>query len=260
VSAGTVTAFLERADKAPLPTLGGMARPDGIVIASERFWAFARADGTVLEGRMPRSATAFRSIPVLRGLARLGASVAPLFRGGGVAGRREKLFLTAALLMPCVFIFFSETATLVAGIALSAVLLAWVMRGRTLYLHGAEHRAIAAAEEGRLATTWSGESRPTRFSLRCGTNFVALVLPIGLVAERIWPFAPHIWTPLVVAMLTLGVSMELWRAVQGTTWSPLKGLLYPGLALQRLTTREPSLAETRVALTAVASVLRRELA
>jgi uncharacterized protein YqhQ len=37
-------------------------------------------------------------------------------------------------------------------------------------------------------------------------------------------------------------------------------VLLPGLALQRLTTREPELAEARVALTALAAVLRRELA
>ena len=151
MSSGTVTAFLDRADKASLPTLGGMARPDGVVIASERFWAFARADGTVVEGSMPKASTAFRSVPVVRGLARLGASVAPLFRGGGVAGRREKLFLTAALLAPCAFIFFSETATLIAGIALSAVLLGWLLRGRTLYLHGAEHRAIASTRAARCS-------------------------------------------------------------------------------------------------------------
>jgi uncharacterized protein YqhQ len=196
----------------------------------------------------------------VRGLARLCASVAPLFRGGGVAGRREKLFLTAALLAPCVFVFFSETATLIAGIALSVLLVAWLLRGRTLYLHGAEHRAIAAAERGSLAATWRGEARPTRFSLRCGTNFVALVLPVGLVADQLWPFTPAIWTPIVVALLTLGVSMELWRAVQGSTRRGARALLLPGLALQRLTTREPALEETRLALTAVASVLRRELA
>ena len=254
------TAFLTRADKASLPTLGGMARPDGIVIASERFWAFARADGTVVEGTMPAASTAFRSIPILRGIARLGASMSPLFRGGGVAGKREKLFLTAALLAPCVFVLFSETATLIAGIVLSVALLAWLLRGRTLYLHGAEHRAIAAAEQGALAATWRGDARPSRFSLRCGTNFVALVLPVGLVADQFWPWAPTIWTPVVVALLTLGVSMELWRVVQRTSWSSIKGLLLPGLALQRLTTREPRLEETRIALTAVASVLRRELA
>ena len=260
MSPGTVTAFLERADEATLPTLGGMARPDGVVVASDRFWAFARTDGSVVEGTMPKASTTFRRVPILRGLARLSASVSPLFRGRGVTGRREKLFLTAALLAPCAFVFFSETATMIAGILLSVVLLAWLLRGRTLSLHGAEHRAIAAAERGSLASTWRGDARPTRFSLRCGTNFVALVLPVGLVAEHIWPFAPAVWTPVVVALLTLGVSMEVWRAVQGTQWSALKGLLLPGLALQRLTTREPTLAETRVALTAVASVLRRELA
>ena len=253
------TAFLARADKASLPTLGGMARPDGIVIASERFWAFARVDGTVVEGTMPVASTAFRRIPLLRGIARLGASMSPLFRGGGVAGKREKIFLTAALLAPCVFVLLSETATLIAGIVLSVALLAWLLRGRTLYLHGAEHRAIAAAEQGTLAATWRGDARPSRFSLRCGTNFVALVLPVGLVADQLWPFAPAIWTPVVVALFTLGVSMEVWRVVQGTTWSSIKGLLLPGLALQRLTTREPRLEETRIALTAVASVLRREL-
>lgn len=260
MSGATATAFLARADQAALPTLGGMARPDGIMIASERFWAFARADGTVVEGKMPAASTAFRRIPILRGIARLGASMSPLFRGGGVAGKRERIFLTAALLAPCAFVFFSETATLIAGIVLSVVLLAWLLRGRTLYLHGAEHRAIAAAEQGTLAATWRGDARPSRFSLRCGTNFVALVLPVGLVADQFWPFAPAIWTPVVVALLTLGVSMELWRVVQGTTWSSIKGLLLPGLALQRLTTREPRLEETRIALTAVASVLRRELA
>jgi uncharacterized protein YqhQ len=52
--------------------------------------------------------------------------------------------------------------------------------------------------------------------------------------------------------------MELWRAVQ--IRKVLKPLLLPGLALQRLTTREPALEETRVALRAAASVLARELA
>jgi uncharacterized protein YqhQ len=138
-------------------------------------------------------------------------------------------------------------------------MLLWLLRGRTLHLHGAEHRAIAAAEEGRLAATWHGEAKPSRFSLRCGTNFVALVVPVALVTDRIWPFTPALWTPIVVAVLSLALSMELWRAVQGSTRRAARVLMLPGLALQRLTTREPSLDETQVALTAVASVLRREL-
>ena len=52
-------------------------------------------------------------------------------------------------------------------------------------------------------------------------------------------------------------TMEVWRFAQ---WRELRVLLLPGLALQRLTTREPALDETRVALRAVASVLEREFA
>ena len=83
---------------------------------------------------------------------------------------------------------------------------------------------------------------------------------MSLLADRLWPFAPALWTPIVVAMLSLGLTMELWRAVQGSTWPGARVFLAPGLALQRLTTREPTVEETRIALTAVASVVRRELA
>jgi uncharacterized protein YqhQ len=51
--------------------------------------------------------------------------------------------------------------------------------------------------------------------------------------------------------------MELWRFVQAKP--ALRMLLLPGLAMQRVTTREPNLDETRIALRAAASVLSREL-
>jgi uncharacterized protein YqhQ len=128
-----------------------------------------------------------------------------------------------------------------------------------LRLHGAEHRAIAAAEERRLAATWSGSVRPSRFAARCGTNFAALVVPVTLVADSFWPFAPAVYTPALVTMLSLALTMELWRAVQSSRARIARVFLLPGLALQRLTTREPSLEDTRLALAAVAAVLRREL-
>lgn len=259
VQRAPLAAVLARADSTSLPLLGGMARPDGVVIASERYFAFAGRDGSLLEGEMPDVPRLVRRIPLLRGLARLGMSVSPLLRSDGVAGRSERLLLTAVVLSPVLFVFLSGTASLVAGIVMTVGLLAWLLRGRTLYLHGAEHRAIAAAEEGMLSATWDGQAAPSRFSLRCGTNFVALVLPVGLVADRLWPFATTLWTPVLVALLTLGLTMELWRVVQGSTLPAARAFLAPGLALQRLTTREPTLDETRLALTAVASVLRREL-
>jgi uncharacterized protein YqhQ len=260
VQGTNLAALFDRADSTALPALGGMARPDGVVIASERFFAFAGRDGSLLEGEMPKVPRFARRIPLLRGIARLGMSVSPLLRRGGVAGQLERLVLFAVVLAPVAFVFLPSRAALVAGIVMSVGLIAWLMRGRTLYLHGAEHRAIAAAELRQLGRTWDGDARPSRFSLRCGTNFVALALPVSLLADKLWPFAPTLWTPVVVAVLSLGLTMELWRAVQGSTWPAARAFLAPGLALQRLTTREPTIEETRIALTAVASVVRRELA
>jgi uncharacterized protein YqhQ len=250
--------LLADADSRPeLPRLGGMARPDGVVIVSERFWAFAGRDGTLREGAMPR--TRFDRIPLLRGVMKLAAAFAPVFRRSGVAGRRERRILGTLIVAPLGFVFLPAAAAWVAWGLVTATLLVWIFRGRTLRLQGAEHRAIAAVEERRLGATWAGEARPSRFSWRCGTNFAALVVPVTALADRVWPFAPALYTPLLVTVLSLALTMELWRAVQASPWRVARILLLPGLGLQRLTTREPALEETRVALTAVEAVLRREL-
>ena len=67
-------------------------------------------------------------------------------------------------------------------------------------------------------------------------------------------------TPLAVTLVSLALTMELWQLVQSSQRRAARILLLPGLALQRATTREPSLDETRIALRAVAAVLERELA
>jgi uncharacterized protein YqhQ len=247
-------------ETADLPRLGGMARAEGVVIASERFWAFARRDGTVQEGRMPSPPAAVRRVPFLRGLVRLGLALAPLFRGAGVARTRERVLLLAALLAPLSLVFLPHSFGTLIGIATAVVLLAWILRGRTLFLHGAEHRAITAAESGSLVDTWLGAAHPSRFSPRCGTNFAALVIPVSVGADRIWPLATAVYTPFVVTLVSLALTMELWQFVQASRSRLARVCLLPGLALQRLTTREPSDEETRIALVGVASVLRRELA
>ena len=252
--------LLARADQAGrLPTMGGMARPNGVVIVSERYWAFAGVDGSLREGAMAPRPPLLRKIPLLRGLAKLAAAMSPVFRRRGVTRPRERALLALALVAPFLFFLLPEALRLPAGLALTAALVLWLLRGRTLRLHGAEHRAIAAAETRQLAATWAGTARPSRFSPRCGTNFAALVLPVTLLADRAWPLAPALYTPLLVTLLSLAVTMELWQAIQVSGRRLFRPLLLPGLGLQRLTTREPALDETRAALTAVASVLRREL-
>jgi hypothetical protein len=260
VDRGAVLTQLDQGDLAANPPrLGGMARADGVVIVSERYWAFAGVDGSLREGTMPRPPRALRAIPVARGLARLGGSLSPIFRRKGVARGRERLFLAAAILAPLALVFAPSWAGLVVGFVTTAALLGWLLRGRTLFLHGAEHRAIGALEERRLRETWHGSARPSRFSLRCGTNFAALLMPVAVFGGHYWPLPATALTPLVISLLALGLTMELWLLVQGSR-RLARVILLPGLGLQRLTTREPRLDETRVALTALAAVLRREQA
>ena len=260
VDQAAVLRELEQGDIAVAPPrLGGMARAGGVVIVSGRYWAFAGVDGSLKEGRMPQAPRTLRAIPLARGLVRLAASLSPLFKRTGVARGRERLFLAAAILAPLALVFTPNWVGLTVGGATTFALLAWLLRGRTLYLHGAEHRAIAALEERRLRATWDGSARPSRISLRCGTNFAALLMPVAVFGGRFWPLPATAFTPLVVSVLALALTMELWLLVQGSR-RLARIVLLPGLGLQRLTTREPELDETRVALRAVASVLRRELA
>ena len=107
---------LERFDRSgSLPRLGGMARADGVVIVSERFWAFAGVDGSLREGEMPSPPRIVRHVPLVRGLARLFASLSPLFRRTGVARRRERWFLSVAVLAPLALVFAPEWLGVAAG-------------------------------------------------------------------------------------------------------------------------------------------------
>ena len=260
VGRAAVLNLLEQGDLAStVPRLGGMARANGVVIVSERYWAFAGTDGRLREGRMPVAPRSLRAIPLARGLVRLAGSLSPLFRREGVARGRERLFLTAAIAAPVALAFSASWIGLLVGLVTTVALMGWLLRGRTLFLHGAEHRAIAALEERRLRETWNGAARPSRFSLRCGTNFAALLMPVAIFGGRFWPLPATAVTPLVVSVLALALTMELWLLVQRLP-RLARVVLLPGLGLQRVTTREPRLDETRVALTALAAVLRRELA
>jgi uncharacterized protein YqhQ len=254
-------AFFRLADStAELPRLGGMARPNGVVMVSEHYWAFAGVDGSLREGRMPQPPEVLHRVPLARGLVRLYASMAPLFRRDGVAKRRERWLILAAVVAPLGLALFGGPWSTIAGIVLSVTLVATILRGRTLHLHGAEHRAIAAAESRTLEATWEGTARPSRFSPRCGTNFAALALPVTFGADRLLPIGPELWSPVVVLVFSLALTMELWRLVQRSSSRTWRLFLLPGLGLQRLTTREPRLDETQVAMRAVEAVLRLELA
>jgi uncharacterized protein YqhQ len=240
-----------------LPRLGGMARAGGVAIVSEDVWSYSRIDGDLSVASMPRPPRLMARLPLVRGLVKLGLALAPMFRRGGAAGPRERLILLGALLAPFPLLAAPAGSRGVLAGILTAGLLVWMLRGRTLRLHGAEHRAIAAAEERSLVDTWYGRAKPSRFSPRCGTNFAALLIPVSLLLERLWILPTASLTPVLVTLAALTLTMELWLAAQRLLSSVGRFVMLPGMLLQRLTTREPRLEDTRVALRAVAVVLSR---
>jgi hypothetical protein len=240
-----VLSILAQADAAPsLPRLGGMARPDGVAIVSEQTYAFSAVDGRPLtRGSMPKPPALVLRLPLLRGLAKLGVSLAPMFSRRGTVRPLDRVVLLLALLAPLPLALVPDVYR---GWALGAsivALLAFMLRGRTLRLHGAEHRAIAAAETRCLVDTWYG------------TAFAALLVPVSLLVDRA-PLVPSTaLAPVFVSLVALALTMELWLAAQRWLSTVGRVALLPGLALQRLTTREPRLADVRVALRAVAAVI-----
>lgn len=112
---------------------------------------------------------------------------------------------------------------------------------RVFQYHGAEHKAITCYEN-ELELTVENARTCTRFHERCGTNFMFLVMAVSIIV-----FSFTGWTnPLMrivirIALLPLisGITYEILRWL-GKTKGPVQRIVaYPGMMLQRLTTKEP---------------------
>jgi uncharacterized protein YqhQ len=132
---------------------------------------------------------------------------------------------------------------------------------RVFQYHGAEHKAINALEAGGELTPASVQ----KFSLihpRCGTAFLLWVMVIGifvfaLVGRPVWYWL--IASRVLLLPVIAGLAYELIRfAGKHQSNRVLMTLLAPGLWLQRLTTREPTLEQVEVSIRALQEVRRRE--
>ena len=127
--------------------------------------------------------------------------------------------------------------------------------------HAAEHKAINAYEDGAELTPETVQ-RYSKIHLRCGTAFLLWVMVIAIFVFALVG-RPH-WTLLIASRILLlpviaGLAYELIRFAgkhSDKTW--LRALLAPGLWLQRLTTRQPSLDQLEVSIRALQQVLQRE--
>jgi uncharacterized protein YqhQ len=132
---------------------------------------------------------------------------------------------------------------------------------RVFQYHAAEHKAINAYEAGEELTPETVQ----RYSLihpRCGTAFLLWVMVIAIFIFAFLGQPPLHWLILSrIALLPViaGIAYELIRfAGRHTDNRFLMTLLAPGLWLQRLTTREPSLDQLEVSIRALKDVLQRE--
>jgi uncharacterized protein YqhQ len=132
---------------------------------------------------------------------------------------------------------------------------------RVFQYHAAEHKAINAYEAGEELTP-EVTQRHSLIHPRCGTAFLLWVMVIGVFVFALFGRLPWYWlitSRILLLPLIAGIAYELIRfAGKHTDSRLLMTLLAPGLWLQRLTTREPSLDQLEVSIRALREVLERE--
>jgi uncharacterized protein YqhQ len=154
---------------------------------------------------------------------------------------------------------------LVEGVVRTAIFLGYLVLlarlrdlRRVFEFHGAEHKTIACFEAG-LPLTPDNARRFSRLHPRCGTSFLLIVMivaifvfaPIGLPAWYLLLASRILGVPLIV-----GISFEVIKwAGRNRSKRWVQTLMWPGMQLQKLTTREPDHDQLAVAIAALDAVL-----
>ena len=140
--------------------------------------------------------------------------------------------------------------------------------GRVYAYHGAEHKAIHAYEAGGPMTPAEAAQYPA-WHPRCGTAFIFLVLAFSILffavifplifstsGASIGRTAAGIGLKILLMLPLAGIAYEVTRkAGKKTSSSFFRILLWPGLLLQRLTTRKPDEKQLEVAIDALEKAL-----
>jgi len=154
---------------------------------------------------------------------------------------------------------------LVEGLVRTAIFLGYVVvvarlrdLRRVFEFHGAEHKTISCFEAG-LPLTPENARRFSRLHPRCGTSFLLIVMivaifvfaPIGLPAWYLLLGSRIVGVPLIA-----GLSFEVIKwAGRNRGKGSVQRLMWPGMQLQKLTTREPDAEQLAVAIAALGAVL-----
>jgi len=129
---------------------------------------------------------------------------------------------------------------------------------RVYAYHGAEHKSIHALEAGDpLEPAWV--QRHSTAHVRCGTSFLLTVVVVSIAVFAALG-APDLWlrvlSRIVLIPVIAATAYELIRLGGALESNPIvRVLMWPNLALQALTTRQPDDAQVEVALRALREVL-----
>ncbi len=235
-------------------------------------------------------------VPIVRGVVALGESLVIGFKALGTSANAQMpeeeepisgVLWTATIIFALALsigLFFIVPVTLTNLIKdqLGSAFLFWVVEGvlrtaiflgylilisrmrdlrRVFEYHGAEHKTISCYE-AELELTPENAKNFSRLHPRCGTSFLLIVMivaifvfsPLGLL-----PWWALIVTRIVGVPLIAGISFELIKLAgkhRRRRWVQI--VMWPGLKLQLLTTREPDLTQLAVAIAAMEAVLAHE--
>ena len=132
---------------------------------------------------------------------------------------------------------------------------------RIFQYHGAEHKTIQAYEHGE-AIKLDNVKKHTTVHVRCGTSFLLIVMVVAIVIFALLgrpPLLLRILYRVLLIPVVAGISYELIKlAGKFSKYKIVSILFYPGLLLQKVTTREPDDSQIEVAMSSFTRVIEAE--
>ncbi len=128
---------------------------------------------------------------------------------------------------------------------------------RVFQYHGAEHKTIHCYESEEELTVENVKKFTTRHP-RCGTAFMFVVMIVSIIVFSFTGWGSLLWRVLsriILIPLVAGLSYEVIKFAGRSESKFMSIVSLPGLALQRLTTKEPDDQQIEVAITALKNVL-----
>ncbi|HVO67378.1 MAG TPA: DUF1385 domain-containing protein [Syntrophales bacterium] len=129
---------------------------------------------------------------------------------------------------------------------------------RVFMYHGAEHKTVFAWENGQDLTVENIKKYSTRHP-RCGTSFVLVVMITAILVFSLLgrpDFVHRVFYKLMLLPVIAGISYEVIRFTgKYRNWRSVQILSWPGLLLQKITTREPTDDQIEIAIAAMKKVI-----